>query len=127
MLNKFRQSRFIASLLISSILFISVQPVVNAAIVSTSDLVAQQQSQIDKASLLKSFDRKDVQIALSSKGVDIKMAKLRVASMTNEEVRLLNAKIDSLPAAGNIVGTLGFILVILLITDLLGVTDVYSF
>ena len=127
MLNKFRQSRFIASLLISSILFISVQPAVNAAIVSTSDLVAQQQSQIDKASLLKSFDRKDVQMALASKGVDINIAKLRVASMTNEEVQLLNAKIDSLPAAGDIVGTLGFILVILLITDLLGVTDVYSF
>ncbi len=127
MLNKFRQSRFIASLLISSILFISVQPAVNAAIVSTSDLVAQQQSQIDKASLLKSFDRKDVQMALASKGVDINMAKLRVASMTNEEVQQLNAKIDSLPAAGDIVGTLGFILVILLITDLLGVTDVYSF
>ncbi len=127
MLNKFRQSRFIASLLISSILFISVQPAVNAAIVSTSDLVAQQQSQIDKASLLKSFDRKDVQMALASKGVDINMAKLRVASMTNEEVQQLNAKMDSLPAAGDIVGTLGFILVILLITDLLGVTDVYSF
>jgi len=91
MLNKFRQSRFIASLLISSILFISIQPAVSAVIVSTSDLVTQQQSQIDKEYLLTSFDREDVQMALASKGVDLKLAKLRVASMTNEEVRQLNA------------------------------------
>jgi len=127
MLNKFRQSRFIASLLISSILFISIQPTVNAVIVSTSDLVAQQQSQINKEYLLKSFDREDVQMALASKGVNLEMAKLRVASMTNEEVRQLNAKIDNLPAGGGILGVLGFILVILLITDLIGITDVYSF
>lgn len=127
MLNNLRQNRFIALLLISSILFLSIQPTVNAAIMSTSDLVADQQSTIDRDYLLKSLDREEVQLALVSQGVDIKMAKLRVASMTDGEVAQLNAKMDEMPAASGILGTVFFILIVLLVTDLLGVTDVYPF
>ncbi len=127
MLNNLRQSQFVASLLVISILFLSLQPTVNAAIVSTSDLVAEQQSHIDREYLLNSLDREEVQVALVSQGVDLEMAKLRVAGMTDTEVRTLNAKMDNLPAASGVVGTVVFILVVLLITDLVGVTDVYPF
>lgn len=127
MLNNLRQSRFVASLLVISILFLSLQPTVNAAIISTSDLVAEQQSHVDREYLLNSLDREEVQLALVSQGVDLEMAKLRVAGMTDTEVRTLNAKMDNLPAASGIVGTVVFILVVLLITDLIGVTDVYPF
>ncbi len=127
MLNNLRQSRFVASLLVVSILFFSLQPTVNAAIVSTSDLVAEQQSHVDREYLLNSLDREEVQLALVSQGVDLEMAKLRVAGMTDTEVRTLNAKMDNLPAASGVVGAVVFILVVLLITDLVGVTDVYPF
>ena len=127
MLNNLRQSRFVASLLVVSILFFSLQPTVNAAIVSTSDLVAEQQSHVDREYLLNSLDREEVQVALVSQGVDLEMAKLRVAGMTDSEVRTLNAKMDNLPAASGVVGTVVFILIVLLITDLVGVTDVYPF
>ena len=127
MLNDLRQSRFVASLLVISILFLSLQPTVNAAIVSTSDLVAEQQSHLDREYLLNALDREEVQVALVSQGVDLDMAKLRVAGMTDTEVRTLNAKMDALPAASGVVGTVVFILIVLLITDLVGVTDVYPF
>ena len=127
MLNSLRQTRFVASLLVISILFLSLQPTVNAAIVSTSDLVAEQQSHVDREYLLNSLDREEVQVALVSQGVDLEMAKLRVAGMTDSEVRTLNAKMDALPAASGVVGTVVFILIVLLITDLVGVTDVYPF
>ena len=127
MLNNLRQSRFVASLLVISILFLSLQPTVNAAIVSTSDLVAEQQSHLDREYLLNALDREEVQVALVSQGVDLDMAKLRVAGMTDTEVRTLNAKMDALPAASGVVGTVVFILIVLLITDLVGVTDVYPF
>ena len=127
MLNKLRKSRFIASILISSILFISVQPTVSASLVSTSEIVAEQQSNIERDTLIQAFERDDVQAILVSKGVDIEMAKLRVASMTDQEIKVLNEKMDALPAGSSAVGTIGFILVVLLITDLIGWTDVYSF
>lgn len=127
MLNNLRHGRLLAQLLIISIIFISLQPAVNAAIVTTSDLVADQQSQFDREYLLSSFDREEVQVALVRQGVDVDMAKLRVASMTDTEVRTLNSKMDSLPAASGAVGAIVFILLVLLVTDLIGVTDVYPF
>ena len=127
MFNNLRRSRSVVSLLIICISFLSVQPVVNAAIVSTNDLIAEQQSYVDREYLLNSLDREEVQTALVTQGVDLNMAKLRVASMTDEEVRTLNAKMDEMPAASGVVGTIFFILLVLLITDLFGVTDVYPF
>lgn len=127
MLYNLRQSYFISILLITSILFISVQPTVNAAIVSTSDLVAEKQSQVDREYLLKSLERQEVQAALVSQGVDLEMAKLRVESMTALEIRELNAKMDELPAASGVLGTVVFVLVVLLVTDLVGLTNVYPF
>lgn len=127
MLNKIHKSRFVALLLVISILFTSLQSTVHAAIVSTSELVAEEQSYMDRKYLLKSLDREEVQATLVSQGVDLKMAKLRVASMTDTEVRTLNAKMDNLPAASGVAGTVVFILIVLLVTDLIGVTDVYPF
>ena len=127
MLNYLRQSRYTALLLVISVLFVSVLPTVNAAIVDTSDLVADQQSQIDRESLLNSLDREEVQVALVSQGVDLDMAKQRVAAMTDAEVKVLNAKMDELPAASGVLDTIVFVLVVLLVTDLVGLTDVYPF
>jgi len=127
MLNTLRRNRFIASLLIVSVFFLSVQPAVNAAIVSTSDLISEQQLHVDHEYLLGSLDREDVKVALINQGVDLEMAKLRVASMTDAEVRTLNARMEELPAASGVVGTIALILIVLLVTDLTGVTDVYPF
>lgn len=89
--------------------------------------MADQQSQFDREYLLSSLDREEVQVALVRQWVDVDMAKLRVASMTDTEVRTLNSKMDSLPAASGAVGAIVFILLVLLVTDLIGVTDVYPF
>ena len=127
MLQSLRQNHLISLLLAFSILFLSVQSTVNAAIVGTSDIVAEQQSNIDREYLLNSLDREEVQTALIDKGVDLDMAKKRVASMTDEEIYLLNKNINEQPAGSGILGTIGFIFVVLLITDLTGVTDVFPF
>ena len=127
MLSRLRRYRFLTALLAVSILFVSVQPTVNAAIVSTSELVATEQSKIGKEYLLNSLEREDVRTALTSQGVDLEMAKQRVASMTDEEVRALNQKMDEMPAGSGIVVTVVVVFLVLLITDLVGWTNVYPF
>jgi len=127
MLSRLRKCRAITALLAVSILFVSVQPAVNAAIVSTSDMVATEQSRIDRDYLLGSLEREEVQTALTSQGVDLEMAKQRVASMTDEEVRALNQKMDEMPAGGSVVGAVVLIFLVLLITDIAGLTDVFPF
>ena len=125
MLSRLRRYRFLTALLAVSILFVSVQPTVNAAMVSTSELVATEQSRIGKEYLLNSLEREDVRIALTSQGVNLEMAKQRVASMTDEEVRALNQKMDEMPAGSGIVITVVVVFLVLLITDIVGWTDVY--
>jgi hypothetical protein len=127
MLYRLRRCRFLTALLAVSILFVSVQPAVNAAIVSTSDLVATEQSKVGRESLLNSLEREEVRTALTSQGVDLEMAKQRVSSMTDEEVRALNQKLDEMPAGGGVVATVVIIFLVLVITDILGWTDVYPF
>ena len=127
MLNRLRRCRFLTAVLAVSILFVSVQPAVNAAIVSTSDLVATEQSQIGREYLLNALEREDVRTALTSQGVDLEMAKARVSSMTDEEVRALNQRMDEMPAGGSIVGALVLVFLVLLFTDIMGWTDVFPF
>jgi hypothetical protein len=127
MLNRLRRCRILTALLAVSILFVSVQPAVNAAIVSTSDLVATEQSKVGRESLLNSLEREEVRTALTSQGVDLEMAKQRVSSMTDEEVRALNQKLDEMPAGGGVVATVVIVFLVLVITDILGWTDVYPF
>ena len=127
MLNKLRRCRFLNALLVVSILFVSVQPTVNAAIVSTSELVATEQSKVSREYLLNSLEREEVRSALTSQGVDLEMAKQRVSSMTDEEVRALNQKMDEMPAGGGVVATVIIIALVLVITDIMGWTDVYPF
>jgi hypothetical protein len=127
MLNRLRRCRFLTALLAVSILFVSVQPAVNAAIVSTSDLVATEQSQIGREYLLNALEREEVRTALTSQGVDLEMAKARVSSMTDEEVRALNQRMDEMPAGGSVVGAVVLVFLVLLFTDIMGWTDVFPF
>jgi hypothetical protein len=127
MLNRLRRCRFLTALLAVSILFVSVQPAANAAIVSTSELVATEQSKIGREYLLNSLEREEVRTALTSQGVDLEMAKQRVSSMTDEEIRALNQKMDEMPAGGGVVGVVVIVFLVLIITDLVGWTDVFPF
>jgi hypothetical protein len=127
MLNRLRRCRFLTALLAVSILFVSVQPAVNAAIISTTDLVASEQSQVGREYLLNALEREEVRTALTSQGVDVEMAKARVSSMTDQEVRALNLKMDEMPAGGSFVGAVVLVFLVLLFTDIMGWTDVYPF
>lgn len=78
---------------------------------------------------VRSFlDRADVQAQMQSLGVDVSVARARVDALTDEEVAQLADRIDQLPAgADSIWGVLLAIFVILLITDILGLTKIFPF
>ena len=77
------------------------------------------------------FERADVRAALERHGVSADDAKVRVDALSDDEVERLAARFDSLPAAGDALGSFlwfGFLVfVVLLITDILGFTKVFSF
>ena len=127
MLAHFRQSRILSSLLVTFVLWFSMQSSIHASMVSTTDLVTAQQVEINKETLLASLDREEVKEMLASHGVDPDQARERVANMTDEEVSILNQKLNDMPAGAGIAGVLLIVFLALLLTDILGYTDIFPF
>lgn len=97
-----------------------------AAMVSTPDMIASEQAHYDREELKSLLTRDDVQDQLQAYGVTQAQAEQRVAAMTNSEVAELNAKIQDAPAGG-IVGVIVLIFVVFIITDVIGATDIFPF
>jgi len=71
--------------------------------------------------------RAQVQKALIDNGVDPAQVNARVQAMTDREAADLAARIDQMPAGGDVLGILFAVFVILLVTDILGLTKVFPF
>jgi hypothetical protein len=78
--------------------------------------------------VLTVLERSDVQAALQAHGVRSADVKARMAAMTDDEVAQLAGQIDSLPAGGSDALTIILVVfIVLLITDLLGLTHIFPF
>lgn len=64
---------------------------------------------------------------LEANGVKSADAALRVSSLTDQQVQQIHQRIDEMPAGGDALGTIAFIALVLVITDLTGLTDVFPF
>jgi hypothetical protein len=98
-----------------------------AAMVGTAQVLAAEQGRLDRDKLASLLERKDLQRQLSALGVDVQHAKARVAGLTDAEVAQLNQRIAELPAGGDALGVILLILIIFIITDALGATDIFPF
>lgn len=120
-------SRVIISFVLSITLFAQVSW---AQIASTEAILSPSMSVSAHEKVSQFIARDDVTKTFEQMGVDSKMAEKRIAMMSDEEVSTLAAKIDTLPAGGDfggIVGAVVFVFIVLLITDILGLTKVFGF
>lgn len=122
----------VSLLLVVSFCFLSFNvPKAQAQMVGTDAVIAGQQAADQRARVAAFLAREDVKQVLTRNGVDPVEAQQRVDSLSNEEVAKISSSIDQLPAGGDavgaIVGAAVLIFLVLLITDLLGVTHVYPF
>ena len=113
--------RLIASLLV---VCIAVPLPSQAAMLATdATLAAAQRDQVTRV-----LERSDIQARLAALGVDADAVKARVGALTDDEVAQLATKIDNLPAGGDgIIGAIVLIFIVLLITDILGLTKIFPF
>ncbi len=98
----------------------------------TTDQVIEQSAPSDNRAQVRDFlMREDVRQQLTQLGVDPEEAARRVAGLSDEEVQQIAGRLDELPAGegfvGVVIGAALIIFLVLLITDLLGLTDVYPF
>ena len=84
-----------------------------------------------KDRLVSLLEGQEVVAALQQLGVDPLEARRRATGLTHEEARAIMREMDSLPAGGNalvsVLTIAAVVFVVLLITDILGFTDVFPF
>lgn len=115
-------------LLITAFTFIGFTQSARAAIIGTHQVAAAGAGELDRSFILAQMQRPEIQAQLERLGVDKADAQSRVAALTDEQAASLRDKIDSLPAGGDsIIGALLFIFIVLLVTDILGLTKVFPF
>lgn len=127
-----RMSRFLC-VPIAAIFFFASVPLnlAHAGLVPTDQIVAAEAGDSDRARVQAFLDREDVRNQMQALGVDPADAAKRVAALSDAEVASVANQIDAMPAGQGvvafIVGTIVFILLVVLVLDLLGVTNVFPF
>ncbi len=104
--------------------------VAKAEMVTTDQVIEQVDPPEDRSRAMDFMLREDVQQQLTILGVDPEEAARRVASLSDEEIQQIAGRLDELPAGegvGAIVTVMLIIFLVLLVTDLLGYTDIFPF
>jgi len=117
-------NRLIANVLIVCTLGMGMPTSSMAGIVATDRVYAG----VERDQVRNFLERADVQAKMQSFGVDPAAARARVDALGDDEVAALAGRIDELPAGGmDVVGAIVLVFLILLLTDLLGLTKIFPF
>ncbi len=123
---KFRQALTLG-LMVQMIAATNLATVAQAEMISTDSAIAALAAETDRQTLLTEISRDDVRAELVALGIDPAEAEARLNAMTDDEVAATLRQIDDGTAGADLVGTLGTIFLILLLTDLLCLTNLFSF
>lgn len=123
---------YLSTLLIAALVFASL-PVVAAPtapqgmdLVSTQSVLAGDRAGADRERINEILARA-VQDQLLKQGVNPADVEARVAALSDAEAQQMAQQLEQLPAGAGVIGVLFAVFVILLVTDILGLTDVYPF
>ena len=100
---------------------------VHAAMIGTEQIVSTGETIQNRDRIRTFLQREDVRDMLQKQGVDSNVALSRVDAMTDQEVQTVADQLDQMPAGGSVLGVLFAVFVILLVTDILGLTKVFPF
>jgi hypothetical protein len=133
MYGNHRFTRYVCYFVAVTMLLVSL-PVqtVRAAMIKTETVLTLSTVNDVRENLNQFLKREDVQAIMTAQGISPAEAKARVDSLSDDEIMQIADKMDQLPAGGTsafgvIVTAAVVIFVVLLITDILGFTDVFTF
>ena len=104
-------------------------PAVHAAMLDTGAVLENNADEV-RDHLKGIIEKDEVRRALEARGISASEAHARVDALSDSQVRQVAQHLDSMPSGqglGAVVGAVVFIFVVLLITDIAGVTDVFPF
>jgi hypothetical protein len=119
-MSRFR--RAVAALLVICLSGAGIAPSYAGIVSSETVVVGAAHNHV--ASVLQ---RSEVRARLQAMGVDPSEVQARAAALSDEEAAQLAARLDELPAGGDVLGVLVFVFLVLLFTDIMGWTKIFPF
>lgn len=119
--------RAISSALVLSTALLGTPMVAQAGMVSSTEALASQAPSDARGQIQAVLAREDVRAGLAERGLSPEQAQARVQALSDDEVASLAGRIDQAPAGGDIVGVAFTLFIVLLVTDILGLTKVFPF
>ena len=98
----------------------------NAGVIGTQQAMSAELRSAKETQVRSSLARDDVRQAMQQLGVDPVDAEARVASLSDAELLQLEGQLDRLPAGGDALAVIGVVFLVLLILELVGVTNVFN-
>lgn len=123
--NRIGATGVLTAVLVAGVFMQSPAVAAPSGMVSTQQLAQDSRVDQQRAQLSAFLNRAEVQSQLEARGVDVADAAARVASLSASELAALSAQIDVLPAGEGALETLVFVLVIFMLLDIAGVTDIF--
>ncbi len=96
-----------------------------ADIVTTSELAMQAELQMQRDDVRSMLARDDVREAMLAYGINTADIDARINSLTESELLQIQNQMALLPAGGSVVGVVVGVILIFVLLDLLGATDVF--
>jgi len=98
--------------------------VVQAEMVNTAQMLAAESRQTQIGQIENYLARDEVRGQLEQMGVDPLEASERVAALTDSQLQQLALNIETMPAGSDALGILVTVLVVILLLEILGITNV---
>jgi hypothetical protein len=120
-------ARILFPLLSTCLIALGLLQSASGAVVATESAMQLQQrsAQIERISAV--LAEQQVRDQLVRFGVDPQTATMRVAALSDSELQALDQRISELPAGGTgVFEVLGIVLLVLLVLELVGVTDIFK-
>ena len=116
----------LVALLILSMGLLGLPAVGLAAPIGTDTLVQLDQRGELLSRIQAKLARDDVRAQFLARGVSPTEVDARIAALGTEELQMLALQMDELPAGGDLLAVIGVVFVVLLILELVGVTNVFT-
>jgi hypothetical protein len=126
MKTKRRSASALISLFALLLALLPATPVM-AGMLDTNTLITAAGANADRAALMQRLGSEELRSALARMGVDPADAQVRVDRLTPTQVADLNARLDQLPAGAGALEVVLIVFLVFVITDALGITDIFSF
>lgn len=103
-----------------------VMPAARAAMIPTKALIESTCQDDTRSQIALMLAREDVRADLINRGVDPDVVSQRLNALTGTELMSIQRNIDTMPAGAGALEVIGVVFLVLLILELVGVTNIFT-